>query len=218
MGINDSEEIPQRIKPLDERILELVDTLVQWDFKIVKGYFPNEHEKSIYRALNKLENEGRIRYLGWRGRTKQYTTKGVSNLPTIPTVKGTRVDIKSMFSVVTSEYTEDYVWKRLSRLNDFPTLIGRIFVTAQLDEERGFKANYINLITELNNYRSELTFMLAQVDAIVMHPIMSGDPSLFKSIVSSESPDPHKLNEFKVWLTQFLKQKDNNDAASLDFD
>lgn len=205
--------IPERIKPLEERILEVMSSITQWDFRVVKGYFPNEHDKGIYRALKKLEDGGQIRLLGWQGRTKQFTTKGLSNLPTIPVANGARLDIKAMFPFISAEYTEDYAWKKLARLNNFPILIGQIFTTAQLDNEEEFRKAYRDLLEGFSDYINELRGMLEQAESVRNHAIMSGDTELFKSLVLSSMPTQDEMTNFKIWLSKLVRSR--NEEQSL---
>jgi hypothetical protein len=203
-------EVPKKIVPLAERILAMVANTPQWDFKVVKAFFPTEHEKALYRALGQLEKDGKIAYLGWRGRTKQYTTMGVSNLPKLRLSSGASVDIKTMFPVIQTQY-KDGRWETLQAINEIPITIGQLFILAQLDDDKALLENYRALIIKLNDYKRTLQTIMGFVDSIQSHPIMSGDLKLFKNVLNGDSPTQEEMTAFKVWLSRFHRGEFTNE-------
>jgi hypothetical protein len=201
-----AEEAPRRIVPLDERVLAMVSTIPQWDFKVVRQLFSNEHEKALYRAVGKLEEDGKIRYLGWKGRTKQYTTQGISSLPVLSLPGSISIDIRTMFPAIKDQY-KDGRWVKLEELNDVLITIGQLFIVAQLDD-KDLIENYRSLLLKFNDYKRSLDTIMGYIDTIRKHPIMSGDTKLFKSALTGEAPSNDEMNEFKVWLSKLLRERD----------
>jgi hypothetical protein len=195
----------QRIKPLEERILGMVQDTIVWNFKTVQKLFPGENEKSIYRALKRLENGGRIRFAGWSGRTKQYTTYDVSNLPVFRTATGREIHLKEWPKTIAAVYNEHGVWRNLEAFNEFPILLSQIFVTATL-EDKELLENYREIVSRLGEMRNTVQVLLNWLNTLLDHHIMSGDPVALKNIVAKEQLTIEELNEFKRWYTQFVKR------------
>ncbi len=208
--MSDNEVVPTRFVPLADRVLGMLSNTPQWDFKVVRAFFPNEHEKALYRALKELEESGRIRYLGWQGRTKQYTTLGISKLPQLTMPDGYRFDIKMLFPLISKQYDKDGHWIKLQEANDLFITLGQMFIIAQLDESE-LKDGYGEIILKLGDYKKSLQTMLGYVDAVLSHPVMSGNPKLFKAVLTGDSPSQQQIGEFKVWLSKLLREREAND-------
>lgn len=204
----ESSEVPNEYVALEERVLAMLAETPQWDFKVVRAFFPNEHEKALYRAIKKLEESGRIVNLGWQGRTKKYTTMGISKLPTLVMPNGQRYDIKTLFATVPTTY-ENGISSGAKGINEILITINQLFLVAQLSDDKELLAQYKELILKFSEYKRILTTMLAWVEAVQQHPIMSGDLKTFKSILTGDSPDQEQINQFRVWVSRFRRGEFN---------
>jgi len=197
------EKILSQYKPLDSRILGMVKDIPVWNFKTVKKLFSQEHDKSIYRALKKLEDSGSIKFVGYHGRLKQYSCYGVSNLPTFTNSEGGKATIKDWATHIDSQYDESGNWKLLEKFNEFPALLGQIFLIAKMDGDDLVK-DYRELIRQLVDIKTALDTFESYITVLMMHPIMQ-DHEVFKRIVTSEQFDPAELHKLMVSLNNHNK-------------
>lgn len=202
------EEFFEQFTPIEDRLLGLVQGQPYWNFKLVKSLMPQEGDKNIYRAINKLEETGRIRCLGWQGRSKQYTTRGVSNLPHLLLPNGQAVDLKLFYPGIPDGYKNGHMVAAL-KINNLLINIGQLFTLAQIKDEQELLAQYKELVLEFNEYKRILLLLLSWIEAIQKHPIMSGDLNTFKAILAGDSPSQEEINKFNVWVTRFRRGEFN---------
>jgi hypothetical protein len=200
-----------QFKPLEARILGMVSNMPVWNYKVVSELFPTEHSKSIYRALNKLEKSGQINCLGWHGRSKQYSTYDVSNLPIFINSNGKQTPMVEWAKYTHTHQYDGTHWRNLQNtLNEFPILVTEMFVVAQRDGDE-FLAGYQALIKRLVEMKTAANSVSMWIDVLLNHAIFN-DKDTFKALLRKEMLDPQLLNEFKVWLFKtFPKDSKNED-------
>ena len=202
----EDQELLNKYEPLDNRIYELISELPVWDVPVIKRMFPNENDKAIYRALKRLETSGRIRCIGWHGRSKKYTTRGVSNLPVLTMDDGTKITIRDYFSNMERRYDSDGNWGYIIQmLNDLPVNIAMLFIIAELDDTE-LPAEYAAMLDRLVKQRTALNNLQSWIQALLDHPIFNGGLKTFKSTLLEDMPDRQTINEFKVWYSKNRKQ------------
>lgn len=197
---------------LKQRILGLVEDVPAWNFKYIRTILPQPHEKAIYRAIKELVDDGAVRQIGQSGRNKIYSTKGLSKLPAIKSQQGEWLDLCDLFPFISSQYTDGH-WNKLQEINELFLSLGQLFLVAELDDKE-LVHQYKELTMKFYKYKQSLTEMTAIVDVILAHPTMSGEPKLFKKIFNGNAPDQTTKNQFKLWLSQYLKDKKANEAAN----
>lgn len=195
---------------LKDRILVLVEDVPVWNYKYIRTILPQPHEKAIYRAIKELVDDGSIRAVGQTGRMKMYSTKGLSKLPAIRSVSGQWFDLRDLFPLIPGQY-ENGIWFKARDINEIFLSLGQLFLVAEL-EDKDLIQQYKELVVKFFKYKQELTEMTAMVDAVLNHPTMAGDPQLFKKIFNGNAPDQETKNQFKLWLSHFIKVK--NEAAA----
>lgn len=176
----------------------------------VKERFPDINDRSIYRALNKLEATHRIRFLKFLNRKKVYTTAGVSPLPVIKNANGEYYPISVLLKNAAQMYEAGKL-KRLEEVNDIWILVANLFVIALNDDPLNDKRrDVIMTYKELMKMRAVFLSYIENIDAITQHPTMQGDVDLFIKVFTntrdSEVPTPEELLKFRVWLS---KEKGN---------
>lgn len=195
-----------------QRVLGMVADTVIWDMNFLKRAFPQTHEKQLYRAIKELLNDGSIRFVGQTGRVKSYTTIGLSALPAIKNKEGEWFDLKDLFPAIPSHYTNGR-WHKTDEINELFLSLGQLFLVAELDEPDMTK-QYRELIFKFFMIKQSLTEMTVIVDTVINHPTMGQDPKLFKRIFAGNAPDQETKNNFKLWLSQFIKDKNANEALA----
>ena len=198
------------VESLEVRILQLVSDIPMWTFKDLQRSLPNENEKTLYRTIKKLVEKGSIRELGWQGRSKRYTCFDVSNLPHIKNREGHSYDIGTVFSHIPNSY-ENGTWPPVAELNKLMADIGLLFIIANRDDE-ALGPEYRALIHKFVAYKETATYILDIIDAILTHPIMSGDAGLFKKLLTGkDAPDIVTRQRFQVWFTKLEKGELSNE-------
>lgn len=211
------EDFPDLVlEPLEDRIFNMVGDLPTFNFKVIRKLFPEEGDRAIYRALNKLEESGRIKMLFWANRMKHYSTMGTSKLPIIQGADGKILSIGQLFPH-TSELYEGQQWKRLKEANTLPLVLNYLFVNAAELEGKELKDSYIDAIHNLQKMRENLTLVINWIDAVLKHPTMRGNVEQFKLVFTSkEAPTPQQMTDFKVWLSRNFAAKEINNEGSED--
>lgn len=207
MSENAFEEVDlQTLIPLEERILAFIEDKVAFSVQDLKEIFPTEPEKNIYRAVNRLENQSKIRFLRYQNKRKLYTTFNVVKLPTIKA--GTeRKTIKYIFDNIELLYPNGQ-YQMAQSLNNLPLCYARLFLVAQIEDIKERKTAFLALHKELLEHRANLMIMLENLDSIIQHPVMSGNLEYFSSVLTgSEAPTPPEVTAFKVWYRKFMEGK-----------
>jgi hypothetical protein len=195
--------------PLEERIIAFTNENAFFSFHDVKRTFPMEADKNIYRAINRLEKDGRIRFVYHKNKRKHYTTSGVSKLPNLKGPDGSSVSLRDVFNSIQNLYPGGK-YTTLEDLNGLMLDYCRLFVIAQIDDQRERKTAFLDLHRQLMIQRTILVRLLENLDQVIRHPTMSGDLAYFTDIFTGdEAPKPNELAEFKRWYFQtFAKGED----------
>lgn len=195
------EPVNEIIAPLEDRIFDNISELTFFTFKHLRPLFPDVNEKSLYRALNKLEASGRIRFLHYQAKQKVYSAAGTSKLPILTSVAGDKVSLRDMFVNIQNAYDGPH-WRNLQKLNDLPIDISRLFIIADL-ELSDQKKEWAALQLRLQEYHDLLMAFIGYIDAVRMHPAMKGDWDYFNKIFGGkEAPTPQQKTDFKVWFSR----------------
>lgn len=201
---------------LEDRILNMVEGFPTFNFKVVKKLFPEEGDRAIYRALNSLQESGRIKQMFWANRMKHYSTMGTSKLPMISGAEGEVISLGQFFPHIPSRYIGNH-WQRIAAVNELPIDFGRLFYIANELTGKDQKNAYIDMIYKLQTTREVLMQLVSWIDAVLKHPTMKGDLDLFVEIFTSkESPSPQQLTDFKVWHSRTFPAKEINNEGSED--
>jgi hypothetical protein len=202
------EQLLSQYKPLEDRVLAMVADIPVWNAKTVAKMFPNDSQQSVYRAIRKLVAGGRIRFAGWHGKVKQYTTHDVSNLPVIVRSTGEKEAIDVWVKHIKSMYKDDR-WQLLDVFNEFPVALGLLFVAATEKDDAELTKIYRELLRRFVEMRTAAQTFNKWLDAILAHPIMSGDIEVFRSILTKEQLEPEDLNAFRAWHFKFEQRKES---------
>lgn len=200
------------IFPLEEKIHMFFKDEVAFTYADVEARFPDEHSRAIYRALKKLEDTRRIRFVRHVGRKKAYTASGQSNLPMFKFSNGEVKPISVLLDVIDKLYDENgrVLNEDLDRLY---ILLCQLFVVAQGDGIPPVpnKKEFIAIHKELVEIRSFLQRTIENIDAVIRHPAMQGNMELFQRSFSSGAdvaiPKPEKLLAFRRWLAKLKEIK-----------
>jgi hypothetical protein len=197
--------------PLEERIYAIFSEKVVFKSGDVLMKFPQDHPRSIYRALNNLEKTNRIRFLHWEQRKKVYTTNGISNLPMYKRADGSVITIGELIEVLPSWYDENGHLIPMATVDKvFPALM-MLFVFAQDDDLKKMKSDWNDAHDILIAAKGMLDRLSENIGAILRHPSMQGDMEVFKKVFNSEKdkavPDAHQLLRFRTWLEKLPKPK-----------
>jgi hypothetical protein len=198
--------------PLEDRIFAAVAELPQFSKKEVSHYFPNESDRVIYRAIQNMEQQKRIRFTGYASRNKVYTAVGQSRLPSLRSPDGKYVPVSYMLTSAPSNYDAARNWTALEELNRLPIVINRLFFIADIADDKEAKQAYFRLIQQLMELRSRLTTMVGYIDSIVKHPTMAGDINYFREVYRSKDaalPTQEQMNEYKLWFSRNFGQRNN---------
>lgn len=206
-------EVYNHLMPLEERIYVFFKDQVLFSALEVRKKFPEEGEKAIYRALNKLEATQRIRFAHWANRRKVYTTSGVSGLPVIKTVDGSSHPLGILVKNIAVIYDKNGVLGSSKELNDYVTLMCQLFIIAQEDNEKEKKRQFLQVHNLLIERRELLLRMIGNIDAVVKHPAMSGDMEMFtKTFMDPQDkavPTAEELLEYRRWTYQTFGSSDD---------
>lgn len=203
------------IKP-EDRIIEFFRDKPFFSSKDVINLLEGqETARTLYRAINKLEQEGRIRFLRYLGRVKIYTAIGQTNLPQFRSKDGKRVApisflVKNINQDITGIY-KDNRWVDAELINDIPAAIAQLFIIAQHgDDPKMQRIEIIQSVQMLEEARKRLTWMLELVNGVLNHPIMSG-AEVFNRLLNDEDdpaqPPKEALTAFKVWYKQYTDNR-----------
>lgn len=197
--MNDFEGYPTHLMPLEEKIHVFFKDEVAFTVADIERKFPEENRRSIYRAVVKLAETNRIRYLRYVDRKKVYTAIGQSNLPMIKTNQGKIVPVAALINAMPDLYDANGRFKQ-TELDDVFVVMCQLFVIAQDPTRADFMAAHKRLL----EIREFFLRMVDNVDAVLRHPAMSGDLELFKRTFNSGNdpaiPDAKALMEFRRWL------------------
>lgn len=199
-------DLPPLFKNLEERVFDYVSDKSHFTVKEVQVAFPNDNERMVYRAINRLENERRVRFLQWHNRAKLFTAVGTSRLPAIMGADGRAVIISDLMRSIEQLINEDGHWTPLDALEDLLPNICSLLVIAHFDDPKALKDSYWAINKKLIDQRAQLTTMVGYIDSIIKHPVMKGDVDYFKEIFTSNDPalpDMKEVNKFKVWLNKY---------------
>lgn len=200
--------------PLEDRIFTLFKATPLFSFKDVRKVFSEEEasDKTIYRALKKLETSGRIRHIHWHQKMKVFSAIGQSELPYITLKDGKTTPISLFIKSISSLYTENRDWKFLitNKMDQLPIILSWAFVIAQLEDDE-LTQNYKELLNRLTDAKEALTVMLGYIESLLKHPAMSGNPKYFKAVFNSNSdpamPTPTEITEFRRWFSNQFQEK-----------
>lgn len=206
MSENAFEEVDlQTLAPLEERIMAFVDEKATFSVQDLKEIFPTEPDKNLYRAVNRLEKNGAIRFLKHQSKRKIYTTADVTKLPTIK-VGTERRTIKDLFDNIDVVYP-DGKYSMAQSLNTLPLAYAKLFLVASIEDIKERKTAFLLLHKEMLKHRSNLLLMLENLDSVIQHPIMSGDLEYFTAVLTSnEGPNPPDITAFKAWYRRFMEE------------
>ena len=205
-----TEVIKELVAPLEDRIHEIVKDMPFFTFKNIRPLFPTESDKTIYRAMNKLEATGRIQFLHHQAKQKVYSCAGISKLPILRTRDGKKADLRTFFLNVQNMYDGE-AWSTLKLLNEMPIDFCRLFIIA--DMERGDqKKEWAAFMRRMNQYRELLMLFESYVEAVAKHPAVGkGDLDYFTEIFSGkEGPTAEQKTDFKVWLSRRAQRYGDN--------
>lgn len=205
-----SETIKELVPPLEDRIFDIVKEMPFFTFKNIRPLFTQDSDKTLYRALAKLERTGRVQFLHYQSKQKVYSCAGVSKLPIIKGRGGVSKDLRSFFLDIQKMYNGNQ-WATLQLLNEMPVDFCRLFLIA--DMERGDqKQEWTALMQKLNMYRELLMMFDNYVEAVSKHPAVGGgDLDYFTEIFGSkEAPTPEQKTDFKVWLSRNFRSDDED--------
>ena len=197
-----ADEIKVLVAPLEDRIFDFVKDMPFFTFKNIRPLFPNDSDKTLYRAVNKLEKTGRVQYLHHQGGQKVYSCAGISKLPILRSKTGAKADLRTFFINVQNMY-DGTSWTTLQLLNDMPIDFCRLFIMADL--ERGdLKKEWSAFMKKLQMFRELLALFESYVDAVGKHPAVGGgDLDYFVEIFGGkEAPTAAQKTDFKVWLSR----------------
>lgn len=205
-------DMPEIHAPIDERIYALVNDMDVFNFKVVRNLFPHESDKTLYRALNKLETAGRIKFLFWNQKMKHFTCAGVSKFP-IFTRGETNYDLAGLFRQISNQYGKDGRPAALKAFDDLYIDMCRLFLIVDSETDKEFKDQYILLHDRLMEYKRKLSVMQSDIDAVLMHATLRGDLEYFKTVFTNkDAPDAQEKLTFKRWFTDILNKRKANEG------
>lgn len=200
------------LRSIEDRIIEMVGDEPLFTMDTIRDKFPHETDRAVYRALNKLEETNRIKFIHWRNRKKVYTTHGVSKVPNLPTLDGKQAPLREAMKWIDS-FFENGRWKTLDEINTVLPDIMLMFQIAHIDDRKEMKTNYSEIQSRLSKHRSVLTNIVSWIDIIQKHPLMAGDLDYFKATLTDNSdpgvPSVEEIIEFKRWYTKFKAAQKN---------
>jgi len=191
---------------LEEKILVFFGDEIIFTAEDVQGKFPEEHQRTIYRALNKLEETAQIRFVKWQNRKKIYTTSGVSSLPQYRDGGGNVGPLGMLLEIVPTMYDEQGHLIPLQAVDNVFIDLMWLFVIAQEDDDAELKKQFITIHSRLQEYRALLLRLADNINNVLQHPTMSGDLNKFRQTFTdrkdSAVPSAEDLLQFRRWLAQ----------------
>lgn len=192
--------------PLEDKIMRFFGEVPLFSTTDVKKKFPDIHERTIYRAIDKLVKTQRIRNLHKVGPAKVYTTSGVSNLPMIRSATGDIFPVSKLLPLMSDMHEENGRFKGFDDANLMLITIMQLFVIAQDDDKKEMHRNFLIAHQRLINIKMLLQRYIDNIDAVLKHPGMSGDSSAFKRTFDNakdpDMPKPEELLKFRTWLAK----------------
>lgn len=189
---------------LEDRIHLFFKEEVAFTTEDVQSRFPDEHQRTIYRAINKLVETNRIRMANRVGRKKVYTALGTSSLPMIKTNAGNVVPLGALVNAMPDLYDEHGRFKQ-TEVDEVFILLCQLFVLAQEPTRADFNTAHKKL-TELLTFFNRMS---DNINAVLRHPAMQGDLETFKRTFASDKdpavPDAQSLLRFRTWLAKLQK-------------
>lgn len=205
----DELNVPQHLLPLEEKIFIFFKDQVLFSASEVKRKFPDEGEKAIYRALNKLETTQRIRFAHWANRRKVYTTSGVSGLPVLRMANGESQPISVLLKYAADIHDEHGRFKSLHDLDLMMITMAQLFVFAQDDNPKEMKKQFMAAHDRLIEMQALMRRLSENIDALIKHPSMSGDMDAFSRTFTDPTdkavPTAEEINKFRTWLAKLQK-------------
>lgn len=196
------DEYPDHLMPLEEKIHVFFKDEVAFTADDVCRKFPDEHVRSVYRAINKLAATNRIKYLRVINRKKVYTAMGQSNLPMIKTNQGNVVPMSALVNAMPELYDEATGRFKQDEVDRVFILMCQLFVLAQ----EPTRADFLEAHKQFIQLREFFTRMVDNIDAVLRHPAMSGDLELFRRTFNSNTdpsvPTATDLMKFRTWLAK----------------
>lgn len=191
------------LMPLEDRVHLFFKEEIAFTVEDVSKRFPDEHVRSIYRAINKLVETNRIRQVRAAGRKKVYTASGSSSLPMIKTNQGNTVPVSALINAMPNMYDENGRFRQ-TEMDEVFIVMCQLFVIAQDPTKADFLAAHKKL-TELREF---FVRMADNVNNVLRHPGMQGDLEAFKNTFCSDkdpaTPTPQQLLNFRTWLAKRL--------------
>lgn len=202
---------PADLMPLEDKIFTHFNEEPYFTYAQVEERFPDEHPRALYRAINKLEETQRIRFIRYLGKRKAYTTAGVSQLPMLKNKEGETYPLSKPLKYMAELHDEGGRLKELDEINDMFIVMMQLFTIAQIDDAKDRQRQSIQAYKRLLDMRQWLLRWAANIDSVIKHPAMQGEPEIFKRVFNStkdkEVPSAEELLEFRRWLAQ-VKGKD----------
>lgn len=197
------------LDPLHEKLYNAMPEDLPWSMVEIQANFPTETYWPLYRALNRLEKDRRVRFHKLINKKKYYNKRKQNDLPHIFTSVGEAFPL----SVFVNQRTvnDKGVWLSLDarKANKIPLLFGQLFVIAAKLQGPEQKKDWSLIREELLNARGALTTTVAWIDSVVDHPAMSGDMEKFNAVFGGkDAPSVDELNEFIRWSVKVKGEQD----------
>ncbi len=208
----------KRLLPVEDQILELFGDSNNFSARDVINLLGlRESERTIYRAIERLQTEGRITYLRTLGRVKLYTAKGTSKLPQFKAYDSPAYHPISVYLKNIKEIYPNDKWAKAEFINNLPSTIVRLFVIAQnSDNVKQQRQDFTKAMHTLAEMRRTLTWMVDLIDSVLKHPVMSS-PGMLTQILTDHDdpamPTMAEINNFKVWYVEYTRREQQRQNA-----
>lgn len=202
-AVTTTNEMPES---LADKLFNAMPDELPWSMVEIQKAFPTETYWPLYRALNSLERERRIRFYKIIAKKKYYNKAKINDLPHITTTIGQQHPI-SVF-VTQRAVDERGVWKQLDqkKVNRVPLLFAQLFVAANKLTGNEQRQEWSLIREELTEARAALVTAISWIDSVIDHPAMSGDMEKFAAVFGGkDAPSNDELNAYLRWANALVK-------------
>lgn len=193
---------------LADRVFNAMPDELPWSMVEIQKAFPTETYWPLYRALNSLERERRIRFYKIITKKKYYNKAKVNDLPHITTSVGQQYPISTF--VTQRVIDERGVWLQLDskKVNRVPLLFAQLFVAASKLSGVEQRKEWSMIREELTEARAALVTAVSWIDSVIDHPSMSGDMEKFAAVFGGkDAPSNDELNAYLRWANALVKEE-----------